>query len=198
MTFDRALRAMLRQAPNIVMVGEIRDISTGAVAINAALTGHLVFSTLHTNDAPTAVTRLIDMGLKPFLVASGVRAVMAQRLVRTICKQCARPTTATAEELESLGLPPDYFKDANLQEGVGCNECNKGFKGRLGIFEIFAVEDTLVQMILDNEPTHIIRNQAVELGMRSLRDDALRKAGNGITTLAEVMRVTKAAEEEEV
>ena len=133
-TFSGALRAMLRQAPNIIMVGEIRDTETGEIAINAALTGHLVFSTLHTNDAPSAVTRLIDMGIKPFLVASAVRAIMAQRLVRRLCRNCADDHMPTADELDALGLPSDYFEGTTLKMGRGCSECSKGYKGRQGIF----------------------------------------------------------------
>ena len=195
MTFDKALRAMLRQAPNIIMVGEIRDIETGGIAVNAALTGHLVFSTLHTNDAPTAVTRLIDMGVKPFLVASGVRAIMAQRLVRKICKVCTKPTEPSDEELRALEVGADFFKGSNLSEGAGCNECKHGFRGRLGIFEIFVIEDTIVQLIFASSPTSVIRQRARELGMRSLRDDGLRKAAAGITTLKEVISETKANED---
>ncbi len=197
MTFAKALRAMLRQAPNIVMVGEIRDIETGGIAINAALTGHLVFSTLHTNDAPTAITRLIDMGVKPFLVASAVRAVMAQRLVRRICKNCAEPVVPSKEELRVLELPADYFAEANLVVGRGCGSCKLGYKGRMGIYEIFRVEDTIVQLIFRSAPIEEIRQRARELGMRTLRDDGLRKAVAGMTTLEEVIRITKAGEEEE-
>ncbi|MCJ8329186.1 MAG: Flp pilus assembly complex ATPase component TadA [Lentisphaeria bacterium] len=198
MTFERALRAMLRQAPNIVMVGEIRDISTGAIAINAALTGHLVFSTLHTNDAPTAVTRLIDMGIKPFLVASSIRAVMAQRLVRRNCKECPIPVQPDPEELRLLDLPEDFFADAELKAGDGCMSCTGGFKGRMGIYEIFYVNDVIVRMIFDSRPSDDIKRVARENGMRTLRDDALRKAGIGITTLMEVIRVTKSDDEEEL
>jgi type IV pilus assembly protein PilB len=197
MTFPRALRAMLRQAPNIVMVGEIRDIETGAVAINAALTGHLVFSTLHTNDAPSAVSRLIDMGVKPFLVASGVRAIMAQRLVRRNCKNCSTPTKPTREECALLSIEADYFDNADLRKGAGCGECNKGFKGRMGIYEILYVEEELVTLIFRSAPSSEIRTKARELGMRTLRDDAMRKAGTNVTTLEEVIRITKNDEEEE-
>ncbi len=197
LTFGRALRAMLRQAPNIVMVGEIRDIETGSIAINAALTGHLVFSTLHTNDAPTAVTRMIDMGVKPFLVASAVRAVMAQRLVRRICKSCRKPTEATDEELRLLELPRDYFADSDLVQGTGCSECTNGYKGRMGLYEIFVVDESIVKMIYESQPSNVIRDRARELGMRTLRDDGLRKATAGITTLAEVIRITKAEESED-
>ena len=197
MTFSRALRAMLRQAPNVVMVGEIRDLETGEIAINAALTGHLVFSTLHTNDAPTAITRLIDMGVKPFLVASAVRAIMAQRLLRRICKACATTTKATEAELKALELPADFFDDAELKEGKGCQECVRGYRGRLGIYEIFVIEQSIVKLIFDLASSDIIKLRARELGMRTLRDDGLRKAGAGVSTLEEVIRITKIDEEDE-
>ena len=197
MTFSRALRAMLRQAPNVVMVGEIRDIETGEIAINAALTGHLVFSTLHTNDAPTAITRLIDMGVKPFLVASAVRAIMAQRLLRRVCKACATTIEATESELTALELPPDFFDDSELKKGKGCQECVRGYRGRLGIYEIFMIEQSIVKLIFDLASSDLIKQRARELGMRTLRDDGLRKAGAGVSTLEEVIRITKADEEEE-
>jgi len=196
MTFSRALRAMLRQSPNIIMVGEIRDIETGAIAVNAALTGHLVFSTLHTNDAPTAVSRMIDMGVKPFLVASGVRAVMAQRLLRRNCKHCKVPVEPKDEELVALELERDFFADAECMAGEGCSECKHGYKGRIGIYEIFMVDEEMVRLILEASPADIIKEAAVRAGMRTLRDDALRKAMSGVSTLAEVIRVTKSDEEE--
>ncbi|OPZ30117.1 MAG: Type II secretion system protein E [Lentisphaerae bacterium ADurb.BinA184] len=192
LTFAAALRSMLRQAPNIIMVGEIRDLETGDIAINAALTGHLVFSTLHTNDAPSAITRLIDMGVKPFLVASAVKAIMAQRLVRRVCKACAEPVAAKPDELFALGLPDDYFKDAKLLCGKGCNECNRGYRGRLGIYEIFLLEESILALIYEGVSAGVIRRQARASGMRTLREDGLRKAGAGITTLEEVIRVTAA------
>jgi type IV pilus assembly protein PilB len=178
------------------MVGEIRDISTGAVAINAALTGHLVFSTLHTNDAPGAVTRLVDMGVKPFLVASSVKAVMAQRLVRRICKNCAVPTEADPEELRLLDADPADFEGAQLMKGRGCANCsNTGYKGRMGIYEIFMVSEALQNLIFDNRPSNEIRDLARKEGMRTLRDDGLRKAAAGSTTLEEIIRSTATDEE---
>ena len=194
-TFANALRSMLRQAPNIIMVGEIRDMETGDIAINAALTGHLVFSTLHTNDAPSAITRLMDMGIKPFLVASAVRAIMAQRLVRRICKNCAEPVEPTDHELDFLGLPREYFSESSLIKGKGCAECSKGYKGRMGIYEIFLLDDSIQNLIYQKVDAGIIRDRARELGMRSLRDDGLRKAASGVTTLEEVIRLTVSDDE---
>ena len=160
-SFAAALRAILRQAPNIVMIGEIRDMETGSIAINASLTGHLVFSTLHTNDAPGAVTRLVDIGVKPFLVASSTRCLMAQRLVRKICKKCMAPYTPTEQEMRSLGLTMDMVKNANIQKGRGCQNCNNsGNRGRFGIFEIFVVEDEARKLIYDRVPTTVLRQRA--------------------------------------
>lgn len=191
MTFAAALRAMLRQAPNIVMVGEIRDLETAEIAINAALTGHLVFSTLHTNDAPGAVNRLIDMGIKPFLVASSVRAIMAQRLVRRVCKNCAVPYVPEPEELGTLGLTEDFLKTANLQKGRGCSDCGgTGYRGRMGIYEIFMINEEIQKLMYEKVPSSVIRDAARKAGMRTLREDGLRKAASGATTLAEVLANT--------
>lgn len=189
-TFARALRAMLRQAPNVIMVGEIRDLETAEIAINAALTGHLVFSTLHTNDAPSAITRLMDMGVKPFLVASAVRAVMAQRLLRRVCGNCAEPMDVTEDELRFLNLDSEFFSDADLVVGKGCSECNRGYKGRVGIFEIFLVDESIQELIYEVVTASRIRERARALGMRTLREDGLRKAVAGMTTLSEVIRIT--------
>jgi general secretion pathway protein E/type IV pilus assembly protein PilB len=190
-TFATALRAMLRQAPNIIMLGEIRDIETASIAINASLTGHLVFSTLHTNDAPGAVTRLIDIGVKPFLVASSTRCLMAQRLVRKICKKCMAPYDPTDAELRSLGLKREDVKNANVQKGRGCNNCNgSGNRGRFGIFEIFVVDDEARKLIYDRVPTNVLRARAREMGMRTLREDGIRKVLAGLTTPEEVIRAT--------
>ena len=190
MSFDNALRAMLRQAPNVIMVGEIRDLKTGEIAVNAALTGHLVFSTLHTNDAPSAITRLIDMGVKPFLVASALRAVMAQRLVRRTCQKCAEAAAVTTGELEALHLDTAYFKDVTLKRGKGCPECSKGYRGRMGIYEIFMVTESIQALIYEMVPSGVIRDRARSQGMRTLREDGLRKAVAGLTSLEEVIRVT--------
>ena len=191
MTFAAALKAMLRQAPNIIMVGEIRDLETAEIAINASQTGHLVFSTLHTNDAPSAVTRLVDMGVKPFLVASSVRAVMAQRLLRRVCKNCGEPTTADPTEIRMLGLDDKFLSQAKLMKGRGCSVCGgTGYKGRVGIYEIFMLTDEMQDLIYKKVAAATIREAARKSGMRTLREDALRKAASGITTLSEVIAAT--------
>ena len=191
MTFGMALRSMLRQAPNVIMLGEIRDLETASIAINASLTGHLVFSTLHTNDAPGAVTRLIDIGVKPFLVASSTRALMAQRLVRKICKKCGAPFMPPESELRALGIDPNNTKEANFRKGVGCGDCSKtGCRGRFGIFEIFVIDDEARKLIYDRVPSSVLRVQAREMGMRTLREDGARKVIAGLTTADEVIRST--------
>ncbi len=197
LTFAVALRSMLRQAPNVVMLGEIRDIETASIAINASLTGHLVFSTLHTNDAPGAVTRLIDIGVKPFLVASSTRAMMAQRLVRKICKKCGQPHTPSDSEYRTLGIDPRTVGEVNCKKGKGCNECNKGgYRGRFGIFEIFLVDDEVRKLINDRVPTTVLRARAREMGMRTLREDGARKVLSGMTTTEEVIRATVGDDEQ--
>lgn len=191
MTFAAALRSMLRQAPNIIMVGEIRDLETAEIAINAALTGHLVFSTLHTNDAPGAVTRLVDMGVKPFLVATALRAAMAQRLLRRVCKECAEPHIPTAAEKRILGLSDEYLANHQFVKGKGCRNCGfTGYRGRVGIYEIFLITEEISRLIFSNETSGTLRSYARKNGMRSLRDDALRKAEAGTSTLEEVIFVT--------
>ena len=191
LTFANALRAMLRQAPNVVMLGEIRDYETASIAINASLTGHLVFSTLHTNDAPSAVTRLTDIGVKPFLIASATRCLMAQRLVRKICQKCEAPATPDNSDLLALGLDPDKIKDPNFMAGKGCDKCNgTGHKGRFGLFEVFVVDDESRKMIVNQVTTTELRKRAREVGMRTLREDGARKAVAGMTTANEVLRVT--------
>jgi len=190
-SFATALRAILRQAPNIVMIGEIRDIETASIAINASLTGHLVFSTLHTNDAPGAVTRLADIGVKPFLIASSTRCLMAQRLVRKICKKCIAPYVPSDAELRSLGIKQEELKNANVMKGKGCSNCNgSGHRGRMGIFEIFVVDDEGRKLIYDQVPTNVLRQRAREMGMRTLREDGIRKVLAGMTTPEEVIRAT--------
>ena len=191
MTFSAALRAMLRQAPNIVMVGEIRDLETAEIAINASLTGHMVFSTLHTNDAPSAVSRLVDMGVKPFLVSASLRAALAQRLVRSICQNCKQPHTPTSSELSILGITEAQASSASFMNGAGCPKCgDKGFRGRKGVFEIFVVNSELEEMIYHNVSIVELRKKAREMGMRSMRNDGFRKVLAGVTTLDEVLMVT--------
>lgn len=191
LTFSTALRSILRQAPNVIMIGEIRDMETATIAINASLTGHLVFSTLHTNDAPSAVTRLIDIGVKPFLVASSTRALMAQRLVRRVCKQCAQPYVPTEDEMRQLGLNIANTQSATFQRGKGCANCsNTGFRGRFGIFEIFVIDDDARKLIYEKVSSSVLRNRAREMGMRTLREDGIRKVLAGLTTPDEVIRAT--------
>ena len=191
LTFASALRSILRQAPNIVMIGEIRDNETARIATEAALTGHLVFSTLHTNDAPSAITRLQDIGVKPFLVASSVRAIVAQRLVRTVCEHCREEHKPTASELNLLGAAAEQFSGVQLYRGRGCNKCAlTGYSGRAGIFEILIINDEIQRMIFEKISSIEIRQKARELGMRTLREDGLRKVVIGTTTLDEVLRAT--------
>lgn len=193
MTFPAALRSMLRQAPNIIMIGEIRDLETASIAINAALTGHLVFSTLHTNDAPSAVARLVDIGVQPFLVSSAVRAIIAQRLVRKICQNCKQPHEITEAEIESLGLDATQLSEATIMKGVGCEKCKGlGYKGRMGIFEIFMIDDEVRHMINEKASTIELRKRAREMGMRTLREDGIRKVLSGLTSAEEVIGVTMA------
>ncbi len=193
MTFAAALRSILRQAPNIIMIGEIRDLETASIAINASLTGHLVFSTLHTNDAPSAVARLADIGVKKFLIASAVRAIMAQRLVRGICKDCAQPSEMSYKEVRSLRLTEDQLSKAEIKIGTGCRTCRMtGFKGRMGCFEIFNISEEVRLLINGDESTSGLRRRARELGMRTLREDGIRKVLAGKTTASEVIRVTMA------
>jgi type IV pilus assembly protein PilB len=190
--FARIIRAMLRQAPNIILVGEIRDQETADMAIQASLTGHLVFSTLHTNDAPSAITRLIDMGVQPFLVSCSVIAVMAQRLVRVICPKCKRPEQPDPAELRAIGLVPEQLKETNFSRGAGCGNCqHSGFRGRLGVFELMPLNATLRDLTFRSEPTQNIRRQARLFGMRTLLEDAADKAVRGITTVEEVMRIAQ-------
>jgi general secretion pathway protein E/type IV pilus assembly protein PilB len=191
MTFPAALRAMLRQAPNIIMVGEIRDLETAAIAVNASLTGHLVFSTLHTNDAPSAVTRLIDIGVKKFLVASAVRAIMAQRLVRRICTNCTEPYQPTEKELRALNLKTEQIEQANFRKGRGCDKCrDTGYKGRMGIFEIIVLDDEIRRMVNEGISVSELRQRARDLGMRTMREDGIRKVLSGMTTPDEVISTT--------
>ena len=191
MTFAAALRSMLRQAPNIIMVGEIRDKETANIAINASLTGHLVFSTLHTNDAPSTVARLSDIGIKNFLIASAVRAVVAQRLVRKLCDKCKTQAVLTEKEMRSLNIDQSAIAEGNIMGPVGCENCRgSGYRGRIGIFEIFLVDDEVRHLINQNLSTPQLRSRARELGMRTLREDGIGKVLAGMTSAEEVIGVT--------
>ena len=191
MTFPAALRSILRQAPNIIMIGEIRDLETASIATNASLTGHLVFSTLHTNDAPSAVARLIDIGVQPFLIASSVRAIMAQRLVRRLCLNCKQPGELSETELRALHLDASQLREAQVMKPIGCDQCRKtGYKGRMGIFEIFGIDDEVRHMINTRRPTLLLRQRARALGMRTLREDGVRKVLGGLTSAEEVISIT--------
>ncbi len=192
LNFARIIRAMLRQAPNVILVGEIRDLETAEMAIQASLTGHLVFSTLHTNDAPGSVTRLVDMGVQPFLVASSVMAVLAQRLVRVVCEKCKDPHQPEPSEIEFFELTADQLESATFVRGKGCNACaHTGYKGRKAVFELMTMNSSLRDMAFRSEPTQAIRRQAQLFGMKSLDMDALDKAIKGITSLAEVYKLKK-------
>jgi type IV pilus assembly protein PilB len=191
MTFAAALRSMLRQAPNIIMIGEIRDAETAGIAIQAALTGHLVFSTLHTNDAPSAVARMADIGAKPFLIASAVRAMTAQRLVRKFCSECKVPGELTEREIRALRLDAGRLTDAKIMAPVGCSKCRgTGYKGRMVILEVFKVDDQVRTMINEGLPTTQLKRKARELGMRTLREDGIRKVMAGLTSAQEVIEAT--------
>ncbi len=192
LTFARVLRSFLRQDPDVLMVGEIRDLETAEIAINASLTGHLVFSTLHTNDAAGAFARLIDMGVEPFLVASSVVNVLAQRLLRKLCATCRAETTADPALLERMDIDPALFTDRRIHASQGCQRCGQtGFKGRGGIFEVLNVTERLRTLVTEHRPTAVIRDAAIAEGMTTLRDDGWTKVFSGLTTIEEVLRVTE-------
>jgi len=194
LTFATALRAFLRQAPNIIMVGEIRDSETAEIATRAALTGHLVLSTIHTNDAPSTISRLIDMGIEPFLVASSVILIQAQRLVRRICTHCREKVDVSPRTLKEMGFDPKDLEGITLYKGRGCSECgNTGYKGRIGLYEVMPISPEIREMILKRASTSALRERAIQEGMLTLRNDALIKLKNGITTLEEVVRETTVA-----
>ena len=195
LTFAMGLRHILRQDPNVIMVGEIRDLETAEIAIRASLTGHLVFSTLHTNDAPSAFTRLIDMGIEPFLVASSVEAILAQRLVRTICPVCKTPQKVDRDFLLKIGFPESEIDSTTFYKGAGCEECRMlGYQGRMGIYEILIMSEGLRSLILNRAAASTIAQKALSEGMRTLRMDGWRKVRSGITTIEEVLRVTQTEE----
>ncbi len=192
MTFQRILRAMLRQAPNIILVGEIRDKETAEIAVQAALTGHLVFSTLHTNDAPSAITRLIDMGVAPFLVASSIQAIVAQRLVRNICNDCKVPTKPDVVRLKAVGLRDEQIQGRTFYTGQGCASCrDSGYRGRKGLYEMMVMNGRLRELAFNKESTDNLRAQALRDGMNTLFMDGLRKVLEGITSLDEVLSEAK-------
>ena len=191
MTFAKALRSFLRQDPDIIMVGEMRDLETAQIAVQASLTGHLVMSTLHTNDAPGAVTRLIDMGMEPFLISSTLLAILAQRLVRTICKNCQTSFEPTGDQLSLLNLSPHDLGDKTFHYGRGCSTCNDtGYRGRKGIFELLIISEAIRTLINERAPTVVLRQKAVELGMVTLREDGLRCIFEGDTTIEEIVKYT--------
>ena len=193
MTFAAAPRSILRQAPNIIMIGEIRDLETASIAINASLTGHLVFSTLHTNDAPSAVARMADIGVKRFLIASAVRAILAQRLVRKLCSECKEPGELSERQIKALNLDAAQLAESTIMMPGGCVKCRgTGHKGRAGIFEIFQIDDEVRHMVNENLSTPQLRRQAREIGMRTMREDGIRKVLNGMTSADEVINVTMA------
>ncbi|MEM7396103.1 MAG: ATPase, T2SS/T4P/T4SS family, partial [Verrucomicrobiota bacterium] len=190
-TFAKVLRAFLRQDPDVIMVGEIRDLDTAQIAIQASLTGHLVFSTLHTNDAAGAVTRLIDMGVEPFLIASTIQSILGQRLARTICPDCKTPYEPEDAQLQLLGLTREAIGDRPFFYGAGCKTCNDtGYKGRCGIYEYLAVSDPIRELINLRKPSLVLREKAMEMGMRTLREDGIRCILDGYTTVDEVMKYT--------
>jgi type IV pilus assembly protein PilB len=191
MTFSRVLRAFLRQDPDRILVGEMRDLDTAQIAIQAALTGHLVLSTLHTNDASGAVTRLVDMGTEPFLVAATLEAVLAQRLLRTICPDCKVAYTPSTAVLEQLNLTPNDLGGKQFYTGQGCGTCNDtGYKGRQGLFELIDMSNPLRELVTQRAATVELRQKAIELGMRTLREDGLRNIYSGVTTIEEVIKYT--------
>jgi type IV pilus assembly protein PilB len=195
LNFASIIRSMLRQAPNIILVGEMRDSETAQMGIQASLTGHLVFSTLHTNDAPGAITRMVDMGVPAYLVASSVIAVLAQRLVRVVCAKCKQPYTPPESVLEAAGVSAEAARKATFMKGRGCTHCQKsGYRGRLGIFEMMLMSSKVRELSFEGAATQHIRKAAIERGMVTLYDDGIQKAMRGITTLEEVVRVAKKIE----
>jgi type IV pilus assembly protein PilB len=191
LTFAAALRAFLRQSPNIILVGEIRDSETAEIAIRAALTGHLVFSTIHTNDAPTTINRLIDIGIPPYLVASALILIQAQRLVRRICPNCREPVKLSEEFLKDMGMPLEAFPDLMAYKGKGCSNCGlSGYKGRIGLYEVMPISPELRSLILSGASSDVIAKKATAEGMRTLRQDGIEKVKKGVTTIEELLRET--------
>jgi type IV pilus assembly protein PilB len=193
LTFAAALRSFLRQDPNVILVGEIRDAETAAIAVKAALTGHMVLSTLHTNDAPSTVNRLVNMGVEAFLVASSVNLVVAQRLVRKVCEHCKEPYPPTIDLLIEAGMTPEEARQTKASRGRGCERCSgTGYRGRVGLFEVMEVSDLIRQLVVTGQPVSDVRQQAIKDGMISLRASGLQKVREGLTTLDEVVRETVA------
>ncbi len=191
LTFAKALRSFLRQDPDIILVGEIRDLETAQIAVQASLTGHLVLSTLHTNDAPSSIIRLVDLGIEPFLLTATIEGVVAQRLARTICSKCKESYEPSEEELMELNLRPEQVKGRRFFRGKGCDNCNKsGYRGRMALFEIFAIEDEMRELIMKNASTAVLREHAVKRGMRTLRESGMLAIYEGQTTIDEVVRET--------
>jgi len=196
LTFAKCLRSILRQDPDIVMVGEIRDLETAQISIQASLTGHLVFSTLHTNDAPSTIARMLDLGLEPFLITATVEGIIAQRLVRKICPKCKTEYKPSEEALMELDLTPEEVGDKKFYYGKGCDNCNKtGYRGRTGIYEIMIFNDEIRDLIMNSASTAILREAAIRNGMSTLRDNGLAAIYDGVTTIEEVARETIAAQE---
>jgi general secretion pathway protein E len=192
LTFSKGLRSIVRQDPDVILVGEIRDLETAEIAIQSALTGHLVFSTLHTNDSASAVTRMRDMGIERFLITSSVIAILAQRLVRVICHHCKEAYTPDEESLQSIGITSEKVQGKKIYRGRGCPEClHTGYKGRMGIFEFMILDDAIKNLILRTTDANAIKRKAVENGMLTVRDDGAQKVIDGITTIEEVVRVTQ-------
>jgi general secretion pathway protein E len=192
LTFARGLRSIVRQDPDVILIGEIRDKETADIAVQSALTGHLVFSTLHTNDSPSAITRLVDIGVEPFLISSSVLAVFAQRLVRVLCRECKQPTSPQTVYLQSIGVRPEQFADASIYKAIGCEKCfQTGYRGRIGIFEIMLMSEELRGLILQTFDSNRIKAVAVREKMMTLRQDGIQKVLEGTTTLEEVLRVTQ-------
>jgi type IV pilus assembly protein PilB len=191
LTFARILRAFLRQDPDRIMVGETRDVDTAQIAIQASLTGHLVLTTLHTNDAPGAVTRLIDMGVEPFLISASLEGVLGQRLIRKICPTCRKSYEPSESVLHQLGLTPQEIGDKSFYFGAGCDACNKtGYRARKGIYELFEVSDPLRTLINERAPSIVLKQKALELGMATLRQDGLQAIYDGLSTIEEVLKST--------
>ncbi len=192
LTFARGLRSIVRQDPDVILIGEIRDRETAEIAVQSALTGHLVFSTLHTNDSASAITRLVDIGVEPFLISSSVISVMAQRLARVLCSDCKKPYSPDELALRSIGITPDQLKNSHICRAAGCENCfNTGYKGRAGIFEIMIMEDNLKSLILKTYDSNIIKKEAIKRNMGSLRQDGVKKILTGTTTIEEIIRVTQ-------